>query len=96
MHKDPLANYKKHQRDKYMFDQELKFWGSMFFRFYLVICLSGFNTSIFKRHKELCKKIDTKVLLTLELVKFTASYFGDWIEETKGKSISYRDLVIVW
>ncbi len=96
MHKDPLANYKKHQRDKYMFDQELKFYGSMFFWYYLVLCLSEFNTSIHKRRRELTKKIDTKVLLSLKLVKFTSTYFGEWMKEAWGKIISYRDLVIVW
>lgn len=90
MHKDPLANYKNHQRDKYMFNPELKYYGSMFFWYYTILCFSDFQTLLLKNSKELKKKIDTKVLLALQLVKFTSEH------NPKLTPISYKDLLIIW
>ena len=96
VHKDPLAKRKKHQKSKYMYDRELKVYGSMFFWFYSILCFSDFNCSLFRRTRELYKKIDTKVLMALELVKFTTTYNSIWDYLPRKKPISYRNLIIVW
>lgn len=86
---------RRHQRETYTDKTKYKFCGSMFFWIYMVLCFSDFNTSIFKRHKELKKKIDTKVLLALEIVRFSTLH-NEYIRETKGEPVSYKDLMIVW
>lgn len=96
MRKDPYAKMRKHRRDKYMYNPYYKEYGSMFFWFYSILCFSDFDFSLFIRDGvSLRKKFDSKVLLALELIKFSTTY-NKWSDWGLKSPITYKNLVLIW
>lgn len=96
MHKDPLAKFKKHQKDRYMYNQDYKEYGSMFFWFYSVLCFSDFDFSLYISDGiTIKKKFDSKVLLALEFIRFATKH-NEWADWRLKRPITYKNLVLIW